>query len=203
MSVLQGIAMKVLLTLALCVACIAPIAAHDRKAVGALTLVLGWEKEPAFSGSINGVVVGITDKTGPLIKVEGGLSVEITFGTERITLPLEPAFNRPHEFHAALVPTRAGTYTFHVTGRINNQPIDVTSTCGEGTFDCIADASAIQFPVKDPSAGELSARLERSLPRVDDAARDASTTRRIALAALGLSVASLVAAMSLRSRKRT
>ena len=179
--------------------------AHDRKNAGALTVVLGWGTEPAFTGSLNAVVVSLADRTGPLAKAEGELTVEVTFGTERVTLALEPVFNRPHEFHAPLVPTRAGTYTFHVTGRINKQPIDITSTCADSTFHCVTDASAIQFPVKDPSVGQLAERIDRSLPRADDAAAAARSARLLAIAALGISIAGVAAALTIglrSSRKR-
>ena len=104
--------------------------------------------EPAFAGSRNSVVVALSDSAGPLKEPAASLSVEISFGTERLTLPLEPAFGRPHEYRAWLVPTRAGTYTFHVTGKVKDQAIDITTTCSESTFHCVADASEIQFPVK-------------------------------------------------------
>jgi hypothetical protein len=183
---------------------IARLGAHDRKNAGSLTVVLGWGTEPAFSGSLNSVVVSLSDRTGPLTKAEGELSVEVSFGSERVTLALEPVLKRPHEFHAPLVPTRAGTYTFHITGRINKQPIDVTSTCADSTFHCVTDASAIQFPVKDPSVGQLAERIDRSLPRAEDATAAATSARLVALAALGISIAGVVAALtiSLRSRKR-
>jgi hypothetical protein len=168
------------------------LGAHDRKNAGPLTVVLGWGTEPAFSGSLNSVVVSLSDRTGPLTKAEGELAVEVSFGSERVTLALEPVLNRPHEFHAPLVPTRAGTYTFHITGRINKQPIDVTSTCADSTFHCVTDASAIQFPVKDPSVGQLAERIERALPRAADAAAAADQARVLAYAAIGLSGASLV-----------
>jgi hypothetical protein len=176
------------------------LGAHDRKNAGALTVVLGWGTEPAFSGSLNAVVVSLADRTGPLAKAEGELSVEVTFGTERVTLALEPVFNRPHEFHAPLVPTRAGTYTFHVTGRINKQPIDITSTCADSTFHCVTDASAIQFPVKDPSVGQLAERIDRSLPRADDATAAARSARLLAIAALGISIAGVAAALTIGLR---
>ncbi len=178
----------------------AALGAHDRKNAGALTVVLGWGTEPAFSGSLNAVVVSLADRTGPLAKAEGELSVEVGFGTERVTLALEPVLNRPHEFHAPLVPTRAGTYTFHVTGRINKQPIDITSTCGDSTFHCVTDASAIQFPVKDPSVGQLAERIDRSLPRADDATAAARSARLLAIAALGISIAGVAAALTIGLR---
>ena len=195
--------------LAAAVACLIPLCAaaldaHDRKAAGALTLVLGWSSEPAFAGSMNGVVVAVSDRSGPLAKIDGALTVEITFGSEHITLPLERGLERPHEFHAALVPTRAGTYSFHVTGRINNQPIAISSTCGEGTFHCVIEPATIQFPVKDPSVGELAARIERSLPRGDAAARAAGSARITALAAIAISIvaAGIAIAAGIRAARK-
>jgi hypothetical protein len=183
----------------------APAGAHDRKIVGALNIVLGWEVEPAFSGSLNGVIVSIADRTGPLTKVDGTLAVEVTFGGERITLPLERSAQRPHEFRAPLVPTRAGTYTFHVTGGINNQPIDITSTCGHNTFHCVTDPTAIQFPVKDPSVGQLAERLDRSLPRGAEAASAATRAQTMAVVAMAMSIVAIIAAayLGIRGSRRS
>jgi hypothetical protein len=186
-----------LVRVAVCATCIAAsaiVSAHERKSAGALTLVIGWATEPAFSGSLNGVAVSLSDHAGPIAKAEGDLSVEVSFGNERITLPLDRVANRPNEFHAALVPTRAGSYTFHITGTINNQAIDISSTCSDSTFHCVTDAAAIQFPVKDPSAGQLAERLERTLPRADEAGATANRARLFAIVALVMSIFSVCAA---------
>ena len=182
---------------------IAGLGAHDRKSAGPLTVVLGWAAEPAYSGALNAVIVSLSDRRGPLAKADGSLTVEVGFGSERITLALEPVPNRAHEFQAALVPTRAGTYTFRVTGTINKQPIDVSSTCSESTFHCVTDAAAIQFPVKDPSVGQLAERVDRALPRATDAGLTAAAARTLALTALGVSIVGLVVAvMTLANTKR-
>jgi hypothetical protein len=179
------------------------VGAHDRKIVGALTVVLGWATEPAYSGAPNAVIVSLSDRSGPIAKADGSLTVEVTFGSERISLTLEPVPNRAHEFHAPLVPTRAGTYTFRVTGTINGQPIDVTSTCSETTFHCVSDTTAIQFPVKDPTVGQLVERVDRALPRAADAGAAAAAARTLAWTALAVSVCGLAAAAAaLVSTKR-
>lgn len=182
--------------LAAALACLSIVSAsaHDRKAAGPLTVVIGWAAEPAYSGSLNAVIVSLSDRGGPLKQVDGSLSVEVAFGTERTTLALEPVPNRAHEFQAALVPTRAGTYTFRVTGTINKQPIDVSSTCSDSTFHCVVDAAAIQFPVKDPTVGQLAERVDRALPRAADAGAVASGARTLALISLGLSFAGVIVA---------
>ena len=177
------------------------VAAHDRKAAGPLTVVVGWATEPAYTGAVNAVAVSLSDRSGPLTKAEGTLSVEVSFGTERVTLALEPMPNRPHEFQAAIVPTRAGTYAFRVTGAINKQAIDISSTCSDSTFHCVTDAAAIQFPAKDPTVGQLAERIDRALPRAADAGAGART---FALSSLALSiVAVIVAAAAIVNSKRT
>ena len=80
-------------------------------------------------------------------------------------------------------------------GRINNQPIDVSSTCGESTFHCVVEATTIQFPVKDPSVGEIAARLDRSLPRSYQAAKTAERASFTAGAALGVSIVGIAVAL--------
>jgi hypothetical protein len=176
-------------------------AAHERKTAGNFLLVIGWGEEPAFTGSRNSVVVAVSDSAGPLKEAAASLSVEIAFGAERMTLPLEPTFNRPHEYHAWLVPTRAGTYTFHVTGKVRDQAIDVTSTCSESTFHCVAEATDIQFPAKDPSAGQLADRIDRALPRADLATRNAARAQWIAVAALAVALVGAAAAIGSGWRK--
>lgn len=176
------------------------LAAHEKKIAGALELVIGWADEPALAGLRNAVVVTVADRQGPVKEAVGSLSVEIAFGSERMTLPLEPAADRPHEFRAWLVPTRAGTYTFHVTGTLRGQGIDVTSTCADDTFHCVQDSAAIQFPVKDPSTGQLADRIERTLPRAELASETAASAKSLAIAALVVSV--LGAAAIVLGRRR-
>jgi hypothetical protein len=185
------------------VTCLTPVslAAHDRKTAGRFQLTIGWADEPAFSGSRNAVVVAIADSAGPVKEAVASLTVEIGFGGERISLPLERDGRAPHEYRAWLVPTRAGTYTFHVTGRVHDQPIDVMSTCSEQTFHCVADASEIQFPARDPSNGQLAERISRALPRSERAAEGAVRAQWMAGAALALSGLVAIAVIAGRLRR--
>src|SRR5262245_47909593 len=99
--------------------------AHVRLTSGDIHLVVGWGDEPAFSGFKNTADVDLADAAGaPIADLGGGsLTVEIAFGEERISLPMTPARDRPGRFRALLVPTRAGAYTFHITGMVKGQPI--------------------------------------------------------------------------------
>jgi hypothetical protein len=176
--------------------------AHDRKQAGAVTLVIGWGDEPAFSGSRNSVDVDVADARGAAVADPGAsLSVDVVFGSERISLPLAAAPDRPGRYRAWLVPTRAGTYTFHVAGTIRGQAIDVTTTCSDTTFACVADVSDVQFPAKDPSAGQLADRISRALPRADRAIEDAAAARTIGLTAIGVAALALAASIGIGVRR--
>jgi len=177
--------------------------AHVTKASGPLRVTLGWGEEPPLTGLRNFVEVAVSDASGaPVSDLGDSATVEVSFGEERITLPLLPA-ERPGEFRAVLVPTRPGTYAFHLTGTVKGRAIDATSTCSEETFECVAAASEVQFPVKDPSTGELAQRLDRELPRAEGAEDSADSAERIAIAALVLAALALAGALwfGLRARR--
>ena len=171
--------------------------AHERKIVGQYHLVIGWGDEPAFTGMKNTVEVDLADRTGaPMTDLGGGsLSVEVIYGDERLTLPLRPVRQPPGKFRASLVPTRAGAYTFHISGTVKGEPIDVSSTCSDTTFECVTDVADLQFPAKDPSPGQLADRLSRGLPRAEQAASTAGAARVIAFSAMALAALALAAAM--------
>jgi hypothetical protein len=191
-----------LAAIALLVAAWTPAAAHETKGVGDLRLTVGWGEEPAFSGFRNFVEVDVADATGrPVADLGGTLSVEVSFGDERISLPLLPDRGQPGKFRAWLVPTRPGTYSFHITGTVKGQSIDMTSTCSPETFACVAEVSEIQFPVRDPSAGQLADRISRELPRAEAALETASGARTLAMAGLAGAIIALGAAIGFGVRK--
>lgn len=192
-----------LAAVAVLVTCLTPMAAHERKTVGALQVTVGWSDEPAYSGFKNSVEVDIADVKGaPVTDLrDATLAVEISFGDQRITLPLRSAGGSPGKFVAWLVPTRAGRYTFHVTGKVRGQTIDLTSTCSDTTFECVVDAAEVQFPAKDPSAGQLADRLNRGLPRAEQAMEAARSARRIGFGAIVVAGLALVAAIGMGMRK--
>jgi hypothetical protein len=178
-------------------------AAHETQSVKQYRLTIGWGEEPAYSGYKNSVDVDVADVAGaPVTDLGGGsLAVEVSFGDERIVRPLLPSGLKPGRFRAGLVPTRAGTYTFHVTGTVKGQTIDTRSTCSDTTFHCVTDVSDLQFPVKDPSAGQLAESVARAIPRAERAFDTAAGARRISMAAGGIALIALVAAIGFGVRK--
>jgi hypothetical protein len=180
----------------------APLAAHDTASAGSIRIAIGWGEEPAFSGLRNAVEVDLTDAQGAPVQVlNGSLSAEVSFGDRRVTLALRPVPQAPGRFTAWLVPTRPGTYSFHITGTVNGQAIDVTSTCSETTFDCVADVADVQFPARDPSPGQLAERVNRTLPRAERAIETAGRARTAGYAALTIAALALVAAFAFNVRR--
>jgi hypothetical protein len=180
--------------------------AHDAHTVGAYRLEIGWKEEPALAGLRNAVTVEVTDAASraPVSDLGGGsLSAEVTFGDEHLALPLRPDREHRNLLQAWLLPTRAGTYAFHITGRVKDQPIDILSTCSPRTFDCVVSSADIQFPAKDPSTGELAERLARTGPRADRALERAGSAQMLAGGALGVAILAAIVAVGLGLRRRT
>jgi hypothetical protein len=199
-----------------------PALAHERVGVGGHTVVVGWLDEPAFAGFKNAVQFTASHKADGAPVTGARLRVEVIFGDrdgqEKMgPLDLEPAFGAPGEYQAFLIPTRPGTYTFHITGSLaKGEPIDRFFTSGEQTFDDIHEATAAEFPAKDPTAGQLAEKIDRVDGRLvsvqqaaDSAARSASDAVDsarlmaivgIALGGLALGVA-IVVLLVLRPRR--
>jgi hypothetical protein len=189
------------------VAALLPVAtasAHVEKQSGPFRVELGWGVEPPLTGLDNFVQVEVADAAGaPVAVPAGALSAEVAYGASAVTLPLVPA-EEPGELRAELVPTRPGTYAFHVSGTVRGRGVAVGATCSEATFECVEDASGAEFPVKDPSSGELAQRLLRESERVRQASDDADGARSLAVVALAIAAAAIAIAVGvgLRGRKR-
>ena len=174
--------------------------AHETRKVGKLQTVVGWDVEPSIAGFQNAVGISLE---GPGAD-QAELEVTVIFGDGETTepLPLEPAFDDPTYYTATLIPTRPGEYTFEIFGDVAGQSFDESYTSGENTFDSPRNPADLEFPVKDPTRGELAEGLERLSDRVEgsagDESEDAATSdtmaRSLAVAAVALAVVALVAA---------
>lgn len=177
-----------------------PAYAHETRDAGGFRVTIGWVDEPAYRGSSNAVEVTLTTADGaPVTDLDGGaLTVEASTAGKTATFALQPD-ERPGVFVAHLVPTRVGTYTFHVSGLVQGKVVDATSTCSAQTFDCVSDPVAVHFPEREPSAAEAMERIERGLPRAERARGVATSARLFAVAALGVAAAAIaIAVMALR-----
>ena len=203
-----------------------PASAHEERKVGSSTLHVGFGDEPAYAGEKNSVQVLVSDaKTDkPVTDIGDQLKVDVTQGassatddSEKLTMSVEPnfevgEFGTPGDYRAFFIPTTPGTYTFHFTGAIKGQKVDEKFTSGPQTFSDAVDPAAVQFPVKEPSGLQLNQRLDREVPRLNDAlaasqsraseAKDAAGQARI-IAIVGVVVGVLgLAAAGYGLRKR-
>lgn len=168
--------MKVLgAALAIAVSLLAPTAvwAHEQRAAGSVELVVGWSTEPAYAGAPNAVSVSVTHDGRSVERAD--LDAIVIFGGREASkrtepLPLEAVFGKPGAYEAPIVPTRPGTYTFHVSGTLSDgERVDEYFTSGEETFDDVRDPAGEQFPVRDPSTGQIASRISTLEDRVESA----------------------------------
>ena len=185
-----------------------PAGAHEHRTAGSVVMTVGWGDEPTYAGFKNSVQLILADKAGkPITDLTDTLKVEVRFGSQSSgPLDIERAFGktygRPGDYSAQIVPTRPGTYSFHFTGTVGAQKIDETFTSSEKTFDNVQSAAAIEFPVKDPSAADLSGRLDRIGPRVDEATAGAARAGTIGTIGLIAGLVGIVLGLGAMRRRR-
>lgn len=199
-----------------------PALAHEGRKLGDLEMEVGWGTEPAYAGTENSVQLLLVHDGRPVTDLGDTLKVEVSFGDQTQEFPIEPFFDEeegfgtPGDYRAWLIPTRAGSYTFHFTGTIDGEDVDESFTSGPRTFADVDDPQSVQFPVQDPSTGELAARIDREVPRINDAIDAANTSAQsasddassattfaivgIAVGVIGLAVA-VVALVSARKKQ--
>lgn len=176
--------------------------AHVTETSGPFSVELGWGSEPPLTGLDNFVEVTVSSRSGaPVTVPAGALSVAVSYAGKSVTLPLVPG-EEAGTLRAELVPTRPGTYAFRVSGAVEGRRLEVAATCSEASFECVEDGSSIEFPVKDPSVGELAERQAREAGRVANATDSADSAKRTALLALALAAASLALGVGFAFRAR-
>lgn len=179
---------------------VAQASAHVVKESGPFEVELGWGVEPPQASAENFVEVTVSAVHGGAVTVPAGaLSVEVVYDGKAVTLPLVPT-EQPGVLEAGLTPTRPGTYAFNVSGSVRGRPLDVSAACSESSFECVDAAADTEFPVKDPSAGELAQRLSSEADRLERANDRADDARTLAIVALAL--AALALAISVRAGRR-
>lgn len=200
---------------------LAPAAlAHEPRKQGDLVMEAGFGTEPAYAGQPNSVQLIMVHDGKPVVDLGDTLAVEVSFGDEAMELPIEPffavgEFGEPGDYRAWFIPTRPGQYAFHFSGTIDGEEVDETFTSGPNTFSDVSNPADIQFPVQDPTTGELAERIDREVPRLDDAGTvavaqanqasdDASSARTFGMIGLivgGLGLIVAVTALVLSRRK--
>ena len=144
--------------------------AHTVKQIGPIKLEIGWQHEPTYVGEANGVQVIVTDSSAQPITDLATDDIKVvvsTGGQQTAELTFDPGFDLAEgdgplgQYNAPIMPTEPGDYTFHITGSIHGQNVDVTVTSGPDTFDTVRGTTDIQFPTKLPTVTEIVTRLDR------------------------------------------
>ena len=187
-----------------------PASAHVLKTVGPYHLLIGFGSEPAYAGEQNSVFLLLTSaRTGAPVVDEGlgdTLKVAVGFGTQRKLLPLVSSFDPDSGqgtrgvYNAYFIPAVPGDYTFHFSGTIRGQKVNITVKSSPTTFDSAHDPAGIEFPQQAPSNLQLaqrqsaeSARLAAGVHAADAKAASASTALAVGIAGVVVGVAGLCA----------
>jgi hypothetical protein len=156
-----------------------PASAHEERKVGRYVLHVGFGDEPAYAGAKNSVQVLLHDASNdkPVVDLGDSLKVDVSLGNndaQKTSMTLEPdfevgEFGTPGDYRAFFIPTAPGAYTFHFTGTIKGQAVDQKFTSGPQTFSEVQDPAEVSFPTKDPTTGQLAARVDRETQRLSQA----------------------------------
>jgi hypothetical protein len=142
--------------------------AHERRAVGEYTFVVGWINEPAIINQPNAVDLRVTRTAdgSAVTGIEQTLRVEVRAGEERTEVQLRPRFNQPGAYDGRMIPTELGAYSFVFTGTIEGSQINETFTAGQGTFGLIEEGNA--FPNPLVTNQELEAQIRSLEQRLEN-----------------------------------
>ncbi|HEY8438591.1 MAG TPA: hypothetical protein VIK65_08260 [Candidatus Limnocylindrales bacterium] len=159
----------------------APASAHVERTIGPIDLEIGFGTEPAYLGEPNSVQVILSEHGSPVVDLGDTLKVQVSFGGQQTTLPLEPNFEvggdgQPGDYRAWFIPSQAGPYTFELSGSVHGTKVNLSVTSGPTTFNEVTDPAEAMFPAVDaPTTQELSTRIEQDSARLTAATADTAS----------------------------
>ena len=124
----------------------APTYAHETRAVGDYTLVVGFIDEPAIQGETNGIWLRVTRGEEPVSGLADTLSAEITYGDQTRAAALTAAPGEEGTYTSVFIPTEPGGYTFRFAGKIGDLDVNETFTSSPESFDSVAPRGDFEFP---------------------------------------------------------
>jgi len=193
---LVAIAVLAALTLALALSGLA--LAHEKVTAGKYELEIGWVTEPPLLGQPNAVFLNVTDtETSKPVEGLNALQIAVTTGGQTRNLQLRALGEDVQGQYAAdFIPTVRGTYTVKLTGKIEDQDVNISQDIEE-----VEEAESLQFPITLPSPAQMSQQLI-NLQAENQALRASITlSQGLAVAGIVLGLAGLIAGVvSLRRR---
>jgi hypothetical protein len=171
---------------ALALTSVLSVSAHEHRMIGGgkFMVLTGWKEEPTFTGVRNAVQFFLNDSAGkPINDLGDTLKLTVVYkDNESGPVALKPGFDpdsgegTPGEYDAAIIPTKAGTYTFHFKGTIHGTPVDEKFTSSEKTFDNVDEASSVEFP-----SGKLGKTQKAAMPATAPAPKEAGVLGSLAI----------------------
>ena len=103
--------------------------AHEQSVEsGNFVFEVGWLQEPVVVGERNGLELFVAPKDAPEDGIADITTLQFTveYGSASQSYDLVPAEDDPGHYSAAFIPTVEGQYTFHLTGTVNDESVDVS-----------------------------------------------------------------------------
>jgi len=173
--------------------------AHEDRTVGPYHLDVGFATEPAYAGEPNALYLEVTDTRDdkPVEGLEKTLKAEVRFGgLAPLPLTITPRFGQPGIYTGQFIPTKPGSYTFHLTGKIGTQDVDEKFESGPNRFNDVTGPGALQYPEKVPGGSDLG----RSLA---DLRSDIDQLRTLVIAGVAAAIViAVVVPLALQRRRR-
>jgi hypothetical protein len=138
-----------------------PAFAHGKTTIGDYDIEIGFHNEPAYLGQPNSLDLIVTNnKTNQRVNgLEKTLKAELVFGGSKTEIPIYPQDGVDGAYGADVIPTAEGDYTWHISGKINGTPVDVSLTSAPDTFSSVEAMSKYEFPRTAPSIIDLQAQV--------------------------------------------
>ncbi len=123
--------------------------AHESVESGSFVFEIGWLQEPVIVGERNGLELFVAPKDAPEEGIADltSLQFSVEYGGASRSFGLVPAEDDPGHYSAAFIPTIEGQYTFHLTGTINDEAVDVSVDPEE-----VVASDALAFPTDTRAA---------------------------------------------------
>ena len=130
--------------------------AHEEVESGSYVLEVGWSSEPVIVGQPNSLELFVAKKDTPDEGLPDITTLQFTveYGGVKHRYDIVPAEEEPGAYTASFIPTREGQYTFHLTGKINDEDVDVSVEPEE-----VVAAGELAFPEAPPDTKALEAKL--------------------------------------------
>jgi hypothetical protein len=170
--------------------------AHEQRDIAGYDMEVGLIDEPVFVGERSGLEFFVHKGDTPVSGLDKTLTATVTFGDRTIPLPLSGREDDPSAYESVFIPTAAGPYTFHISGTIEDKPIDERFTSSPAGFSEVQDVASGQFPVQVPSIVDVAAQAKKG----DDAASQMPIA--IGLGAAGALLGLVALGVALAGRRR-